>query len=116
ARTNTPPATNAATFQRRFTAAHSSSIVYVRSIDFSLFKASFFPGQPELNHVPIHQRCSDCRVEETRIAHRRDPELQIPRERPVEADLAAVADAAGLPGGEGVDVAVDADAEMAAQL
>jgi hypothetical protein len=38
ASTSTPPATMAITFQRRRTAAKSSSIVYVRSIVFSLVK------------------------------------------------------------------------------
>src|SRR5947209_13383870 len=65
ARTSTPNGTTARVFQRRRTAAQSSSIVYVRSM-FPLsfhppprprepsLEARLFPDQSQLRHVAVH--------------------------------------------------------------
>src|SRR5438552_7440576 len=122
ARTSTPNATTARVFQRRRTAAQSSSIVYVRS----MFPLSFpprprprepslesrlFPDQSQLRHVAVHL-VRGGQVIDPRIAQGSRLDPQIARELPGEPDLRAVSQRADVHGvGEG-SVAIHANHEM----
>src|SRR5438067_2194473 len=106
ARTSTPNATTARVFQRRRTAAQSSSIVYVRS----MFPLSFhprprprepslesrlFPDQSQLRHVAVHL-VRGGQVIDPRIAQGSRLDPQIARELPGEPDgVAFIEQAAG---------------------